>query len=117
MIEYQLQKDREEEQRDKEKAVARKMRELATLRILETQKRAGDAKAIRDELRVKRHQEQQEREWRNQERNSVLKRQKDAEDLKNSILDQIEAKTQWVIEQATFDKAMHILRASTIIAV
>ncbi len=109
MIEYQLQKDREEEQKEKDKAVARKMRELATLRILETQKRAGDAKALRDELRAKRHQEQQEREWRNQERNSVLKRQKDSEALKNSILDQIEAKTQWVIEQATFDKAMHIL--------
>lgn len=96
----------EEEQRDKEKLAEKKMKELATLKILETQQRAGDAKALRDELRAKRHQEQQEREWRNQERDEVMKRKKDAEDLKNTILQQIEAKHEWIIEQATFDKVL-----------
>jgi len=106
-IEWQKKKAAEEAQREMEKLVEKKKKDLAVLKILETQQRAGDAKAVRDELRAKRHQEKQEREWRNLERDSMLKRAKDAEALKNTILDQIEAKQQWVIEQATFDKAVY----------
>jgi len=107
ILEWQRQKDLEDEKREEEKRIEKKKKDLAVLRILETQQRAGDAKAVRDELRAKRHQEKQEREWRNLEHDTVIRRAKEAQELKKSILEQIQTKHEWVIEQATFDKAVY----------
>lgn len=104
MMEYQAQKAKEEEEREKALALEKKMRELAIVKMMESQKKSGDAKALRDELRAKRHQEEAEREWRRQEREAILKRHKDAQQLKQDILGQIETKNQETVEQATFDK-------------
>ncbi|ODN05769.1 Cilia- and flagella-associated protein 45 [Orchesella cincta] len=104
IVEWQKKKAAEEEKLEMEKLAEKKMKELATLKILETQKRVGDAKALRDDLRAKRHQEKQEREWRNHERDTILKRKQDAEQLKKAIHEQIEAKHLW----AVYDKIMNV---------
>lgn len=107
MIDWHKHKDAEEERLEKEKAVQKKLKELAVKQVLDTQKRTSDSKAIRDELRARRHQEQQEREWRRREREDALKRQTAMEELKSSILAQVQEKQEWVVEQAARDKALY----------
>jgi hypothetical protein len=107
MVEWQKHKAEEEEKFEKDRAVQKKMKELAVKHVLDNQKRTSDAKALRDELRARRHMEQQEREWRRRERDAALKRQKDTEDLKTEILAQIQEKHDIMTEQAAVDKVVY----------
>jgi len=107
MVEWQKQKAAEEEKQEQEKKQAKKMKDLAVLQVLETQKRTSDSKAIRDEMRAKRHMEQQEREWRRKERDEAMLRQKNSEELKVAILDQIQYRQNFFADQAAFDKAVY----------
>jgi hypothetical protein len=107
MIDWQKQKALEDERLEKEKAVQKKLKEMSIKQVLDTQKRTADSKAIRDELRARRHQEQQEREWRRREKENMLKRKEATESLKKEILSQIQSKQDWVVDQAAFDKALY----------
>jgi len=106
MVEFYKQKDREAEEREKELEVQKKLKALAVKQVLDTQKRTVDSKAIRDELRAKRHTEQQEREWRRKEREEAAKRQKAQQELQSTILKQIEERQNFLIQSAAFEKAM-----------
>ncbi|XP_021960513.1 cilia- and flagella-associated protein 45-like [Folsomia candida] len=107
MVDWQKHKAAEEERLEQEHKLQKKMKELAVKQVLDTQKRTADSKALRDELRAKRHQEQQEREWRRREREDLIKRKSAMEDLKDNILNQIRTKQDWIVEQAAFDKALY----------
>lgn len=105
MIAWHNHKAAEHQRFEKDKEMQKKMKALAMKQVLETQKRTSDSRALRDEIRARRHMEQQEREWRQKEKAEVLKRERDQENLKKDILGQIQEKQAWMINQAAFDKA------------
>jgi len=107
MIDWQKKKAAEEEAFEQEKAFQKRLKDISIMKILEGQKRSSDAKSLRDELRARRHQEAQEREWRRKEREAALKRKTDAVDLKEALLNQIESKHIWLASQAAYDKAVY----------
>lgn len=107
MLDYHRVKEANDARLEHDRNLQKKMKALAVKQVLDTQKRTQDSKAMRDELRARRHQEQQEREWRAREREDMLKKRQAAADLKTGLVNQIQAKQCWIIEQAAYDKAMY----------
>jgi hypothetical protein len=107
MLEWIAKKEAEQERVQKEKEEKKKLKEMLSSQISSAQMKTEQSKAMREELRTKRYQEQQEREWRKREKQEFLKKKKAAEELKDSILGQICQRQEFAFEEAAYDKALH----------
>jgi hypothetical protein len=107
MIEWQKEKAAKDEKLEKEKAVQKKVKAMQVAQVQESQKKSGDEKALRDELRAKRHVEEQERVWRAKERDALVKKHEASMALRNGIISQIADKQDFFCEQAAYDKALY----------
>ncbi|XP_050294792.1 cilia- and flagella-associated protein 45-like isoform X2 [Anthonomus grandis grandis] len=79
--EFMRQKAEREEALEKEKSLLKAAKEKEIARLREMQEKSQDLQAALDEMNAARSQEEKEREWREQEKQAALKKQKMMEDL------------------------------------
>ncbi|KAF7273556.1 cilia- and flagella-associated protein 45-like [Rhynchophorus ferrugineus] len=88
--EFMRQKAEREEAREKEQKLLKEAKEKEIARLRAMQEKSQDLQAALDELNALRSQEEKEREWREQEKQAVLRKQKLADELKVARAKQVE---------------------------
>ncbi|XP_056633324.1 cilia- and flagella-associated protein 45-like [Diorhabda sublineata] len=90
IMEFIKSKQRREEALEREKTLMKQTKEREIARMVESQGKSQDLKALMDELNAARAQEAKEKEWREKEKQEAMKKQRVVEDLKKSRAEQIE---------------------------
>ncbi|KAL1513274.1 hypothetical protein ABEB36_002701 [Hypothenemus hampei] len=88
--EFMRQKAEREEALEKEKALAKALKEREIARLRTTQEKSQALQTAIDEMNALRAQEEKEREWREQEKQAAIKKQKLISDLYEARKKQIE---------------------------
>ncbi|KYO41779.1 cilia- and flagella-associated protein 45-like [Alligator mississippiensis] len=107
VLDYQKEKMAREADFEAQQEKARHEKELETAHLRALQERAQDLQAEKDAVRAKRHQEAKEREWRQREKEAVLKKLKTQAELQQSRLVQMARKDHEQMIQTKRDRSYY----------
>jgi len=103
-LEYRKKKDEEADAAEAEKLRQRKEKEAEMARLRALQEKALDGQAEKDALRVRRMQEEAEREWRRKEEEQALKNLQNAAMMRQARQEQIQYKEHYMAVEAQRDR-------------